>query len=192
LAYFAVVAITGLEFGILAVAVGYVVGIAVRKGSRNRGGWAYQSLAVVLTYFAIAATYVPLVAREIQKSPAKSATQSHLAPSPMADTITISASSPDAGRAIDSAAAARREASGFSVTQAGSPSMGRPARRLGFGTILVGAGALVLIAAVLPIAGGLSNIISLLIIGVALFEAWRLNRRVQLQITGPYRLATKG
>src|SRR5947208_1899296 len=64
--YFAVVAMTGLEFGILAVAVGYAVGIAVKKGSRSRGGWAYQTLAVVLTYFAIAATYVPLVAKEIQ------------------------------------------------------------------------------------------------------------------------------
>src|SRR5437763_17213052 len=36
--YFAVVAMTGLEFGILAVAVGYAVGIAGQKGSRSRGG----------------------------------------------------------------------------------------------------------------------------------------------------------
>ena len=192
LAYFTVVAITGLEFGILAVAVGYVVGIAVRKGSRGRGGWAYQTLAIVLTYFAIAATYVPLVAREIQKSPSRMSARQHVAPPPMADTITISASGPEVGRAIDSAAAARRGAASFPVTQAGSPSPTRPARHLGFGTVLLGAGALVLIAAVLPIAGGFSNIISLLIIGVALFEAWRLNRRVTLQITGPYRLATQG
>src|SRR5436305_4473076 len=68
----------------------------------------------------------------------------------------------------------------------------RPARHLGVGTVLLCAGALVLISSVLPIAGGFSNIISLLIIGVALFEAWRLNRRVTLQMTGPYRLATQG
>jgi hypothetical protein len=191
LLYFAVVAITGFEFGIIAVAVGYIVGIAVRKGSRGRGGWAYQTLAIGFTYFAIAATYVPLVAKEIQKSPAKDSTRPRATP-PMADTITISARGPALGRAIDSAAAAKRGRASFPITQAGTPSarpMGRKPAHLGLGTILLGAGALVLIAAVLPIAAGFSNVISLLIIAVALFEAWRLNRRVTLRVTGPYRLA---
>lgn len=191
LLYFAVVALTGLEFVILAVAVGYLVGIAVRKGSRGRGGWAYQTLAVALTYFAIAATYVPLVAKELQKSPPR-ATRARVTPVPMADTITISARGPEVGRAIDSAAATRRETNSFPITQAGAPAKTHVGKHLSFGTMLLGTGALVLIAAILPVAAGSSNIFGLLIIGVALFEAWRLNRRVVLRITGPHRLSTAG
>jgi hypothetical protein len=38
-----------------------------------------------------------------------------------------------------------------------------------------------------PFLGGLENILSLLIIGFALFEAWRINRRAPIQ--GPFRTA---
>jgi|SRR5690349_23012207 len=194
LLYFAVAAITGREFGLVAIAVGYMVGKAVRRGSRGRGGWAYQSLAVGLTYLAIVSTYVPLIAKEFQKSAAKKDFSHVEARTPMADTITISARGPDVGRAIDSAATAKRTDTGFAVMQAGAPKATpratpvRP-RRLGPGTVLLGVGALVLLAAMIPIFAGFSNIIGLLIIGIAVFEAWKLNRRVSLTITGPYRVA---
>jgi len=193
LLYFAVAAITGREFGLVAIVVGYMVGIAVRKGSRGRGGWGYQALAVGLTYLAIVTSYVPLIVKEFQQSASKTAVRAPSAP-PMADTITISARGPDVGRAVDSAAAARRADSGFVVAQAGTPAGGTRASRtrpkhLGAGTLLLGIGALVLMAAVIPIVAGFSNIIGLLIIGIAVFEAWKLNRRVVLTITGPYRVA---
>src|SRR5205085_4370131 len=120
LLYFAVAAITGREFGVVAIAVGLMVGEAVRRGSRGRGGWAYQTLAVALTYLAIVSTYVPLIAKEFQKGAARESLRAHSS-IPMADTITISARGLDVGRAIDSAAAARRSDSGFAVMQAGSP-----------------------------------------------------------------------
>lgn len=41
---------------------------------------------------------------------------------------------------------------------------------------------------VAPFLGGFENIIGILIIGIALYEAWKLNRRVPLQIGGPYRV----
>jgi hypothetical protein len=60
--WYGIVKLTGYELGIIAVAVGFAVGGAVRAGADQRGGWAYQTIAVVLTYLAIAASYVPLLA----------------------------------------------------------------------------------------------------------------------------------
>ena len=51
--------ITHANWGIVAVVVGFLVGGAVRAGSGGRGGRAYQILAVLLTYLAIAGSYVP-------------------------------------------------------------------------------------------------------------------------------------
>lgn len=41
----------------------------------------------------------------------------------------------------------------------------------------------------LPFLAGLENLIGILIIGFALFEAWKLNRRAELSITGPHQVA---
>jgi hypothetical protein len=60
-AWYAIVRLTGYELGIIAIAVGFAVGGAVRTGAEHRGGWAYQAIAVLLTYLAIAASYVPMV-----------------------------------------------------------------------------------------------------------------------------------
>jgi hypothetical protein len=35
---------------------------------------------------------------------------------------------------------------------------------------------------------GIQNIIGWLIIGFALFEAWKINRRVEVEVTGPFTL----
>jgi len=51
--------VTGYEIGLIAIAVGFVVGSGVLIGSRQRGGVPYQLLAVALTYTAICATYLP-------------------------------------------------------------------------------------------------------------------------------------
>ena len=186
LLYFAVAALTGREFGLVAIAVGFMVGTAVRKGSGGRGGWAYQTLAIALTYLAIVSTYVPLLVKEFQKEGARSSAPTHAsAPVPM-DTITISARGP---ARLDSSVAVRRTESAPAM-QAGTPRplqrAGADAKHLDAGTMLVGIGALVLLAAIVPIAAGFSNLIGLLIIGIAVFEAWKLNRRVTLTITGPY------
>src|SRR5947207_5506745 len=152
LLYFAVAAVTGREFGLVAIAVGYMVGKAVRKGSRGRGGWAYQTLAIGLTYLAIVSTYVPLIVKDFQKGAraAKDSVQLR-ANTLMADTITISARGPEVGRALDSAAVARKSDTGFSVAQAGSPTPTTRARpvgpkHLGPGTMLLGVGALIVLA----------------------------------------------
>ena len=65
--YFGIAALTGYEFGLVAVVVGVLVGGAVRKGSNGRGGWRYQLLAMFLTYSAVVVTDSSLIARELKK-----------------------------------------------------------------------------------------------------------------------------
>jgi DNA-directed RNA polymerase subunit RPC12/RpoP len=59
--YYAIAAGTGYEFGLMSIVLGLMVGFAVRRGARGRGGWRYQALAMFLCYAAISATYVPRV-----------------------------------------------------------------------------------------------------------------------------------
>ena len=59
--YYAVLALTGYEVGLIAILVGFLVGAGVRWGSRGRGGWPFQVLAAGLTYLAIVSTYIPFM-----------------------------------------------------------------------------------------------------------------------------------
>jgi len=49
----------GFQIGIVALAVGWMVGKAIRKGSYGTGGRRQQVLAVALTYFAISTSLIP-------------------------------------------------------------------------------------------------------------------------------------
>src|SRR5205823_2163301 len=51
--------LSGYEIGLISIGIGIAVGRAVRWGGRNRGGWKYQLLAVLLTYASIAGNYMP-------------------------------------------------------------------------------------------------------------------------------------
>jgi len=59
--YYVIERISGYRLSILAIAVGFLVGRAVRWGAGGRGGLLYQVLAVVLTYVAIAFSWLPIV-----------------------------------------------------------------------------------------------------------------------------------
>lgn len=72
--YYGVAALTGYEIGLVALVVGFLVGMAVRIGSRARGGWFYQLLAVGLTYVAIGVSYLIAVMQEVSRHPELAAT----------------------------------------------------------------------------------------------------------------------
>ena len=44
------------------------------------------------------------------------------------------------------------------------------------------------IAFAAPFLGGFENIMGIVIIGIALYEAWKINRKVPLEVTGPHRV----
>jgi hypothetical protein len=60
LLYAAVLAM-GVQIGIVALAVGWMVGKAIRKGAYGMGGRPQQILAVALTYFAISTSLIPVL-----------------------------------------------------------------------------------------------------------------------------------
>ena len=157
--YYAIAALTGYEFGLVAIVVGLLVGGAVRRGSNGRGGWRYQALAMCLTYSAIVVTYVPQII--------KAATQQR------------AAATADSTRATHDTATPATAPAG----RAAAPRRTRP----GIGSVLVALVVLFAFALAVPILAGIDNIIGLVIIGFALYEAWKLNKRIELRLTGPYR-----
>ncbi len=65
--YGAVMAYAQSQWGIISIAVGFLVGKAVRKGSGDRGGWRYQLLAAALTYAAVCGAYAFAVYHSIEE-----------------------------------------------------------------------------------------------------------------------------
>jgi hypothetical protein len=162
--YFGIAALTGYEFGLVAVVLGLMVGGAVRKGSNGRGGRRYQLLAVFLTYTAVVVTDSSLIARELGKE------------------ITARA---DSARARDASPMATATAA-TAATSPHSATTRSPGRTVFLG--LVGLVLLVLLAYAAPIVIGIANPMHLLIAAFALYEAWKLNHGGALRMTGPYRI----
>jgi hypothetical protein len=160
--YFGIAALTGYEFGLVAVVVGLLVGGAVRKGSNGRGGWRYQALAMFLTYTAVAATDSSMIARELSqeiRAKADSAQVAH-------------AASPTTGMPAGLTTPAD--------TALGQSDLPGPV------ALALGLAVLVALAYLAPIMVGIATPLHLLIAGFALYEAWKLNKGVALRITGPY------
>jgi predicted lipid-binding transport protein (Tim44 family) len=66
--YALVIWFTGFELALVTILMGYLIGNAVRKGSRGLGGRRCQIAAVALTYFAITFSYAPVAVREFVRS----------------------------------------------------------------------------------------------------------------------------
>ena len=162
--YYAIAALTGYEFGLIAIVVGFAVGTAVRWGSNGRGGWLYQTLAIALTYLAIVSTYIPPIIEELSKVPEAEA-----------------AAAPDQPVAEPSAVAQTAE----TTADAQGEALPRPPFAVLLAIVFV-------IAIAAPFLAGFENIIGLVIIGIGIYEAWKLNRRTELTISGPHTLASQG
>lgn len=159
--YFLIGKLTGYEFGLIAILVGFAVGAAVKWGCHGRGGRLYQALAVGLTYLAIVSTYVPPIIEGFRANEAEVA----------------SAASPSAAPAADVSAP---------MTQAAAADTEEPLTLSGF---LIGWALILVIACVAPFLAGIQNVIGILIIGFGLYEAWKINKRPVVAITGPHALA---
>lgn len=77
LALYALVGITtGLVIGYVSLAVGWMVGTAMMKGSGGLGGRRYQIVALLLTYAAVSLAAIPIAIAQFNK--AKKATQAQI------------------------------------------------------------------------------------------------------------------
>ncbi len=167
-----IVRVTRYEIGLVAIGVGLLVGAAVRRGSGGRGGWAYQTIAVVLTYSAMVAYYVPYVIDGLRQGAETHATE-RVGPAP----------APAPAPAAPSEAAHLADAAGSAAPAAPEPAVS-------FVGIVLALAVVVGIAFAAPFLAGAQNIIGILIILFALYEAWKLNRRQELTVTGPFQVAS--
>jgi hypothetical protein len=126
--YHCVRALSSIEFGLVYVGVGWLVGTGVARGAQGRGGVGYQLFAVALTWASVAWSLTPEL--------------------------------------VDS------------MTQ------GENAVPRAFAWVLAPVFSLVL-----PGAIALESPMMIAIIGFALWQAWKLNRRAQLALAGPFALA---
>ncbi|MGQ0648624.1 MAG: hypothetical protein ACT4P7_13755 [Gemmatimonadaceae bacterium] len=176
--YYGVIAITELEIGLVAILIGYMVGYAVRKGARGRGGRRLQIAAVAITYFSVAMAYLPIAMKGATESTAS-------AKSVAADSVSLPST------AAGSTNSEERDAGGESdlatdVAAPAVPSVGGAAA--GIGVLLLFSLALPLIA----VFGSLpSGLISALIIGFGMRQAWSMTGAASVTIQGPYRVGRR-
>ena len=160
--WYAVREITHLEIGLVAIVVGIVVGTAVRRGARGRGGIGYQVLAVVLTYLSIVSANAPYVWTGIRRA--------------MADEVAhrMSAQAPAPTPTSPDSDVVRARVDQMVVQL--------PSRAwLRIGWLVVES----------PFLAGYQNVIGWLIILFGLQQAWRLTRATPFRVTGPFSLAAR-
>lgn len=208
--YYAVLALSGYEFGLIAVVVGFMVGKAVRWGSGNRGGALFQAMAILITYITIVTTYVPLVIKGIREQAAQEAKQAQqiqpgrepgqaataVPAAQPAEAIAAQTATPPSSTVPSPAAAPASPAAAPVSASAASPAPAATAARataakeappaLTGGQIAAALGMFGLLILALPFLQGFSNIIGIAIVGFALYEAWKINRRVKVEFTGPF------
>ena len=175
--------VTNMEAAVVAIAAGFVIGKAVRTGSRGLGGRRLQVLAVTLTYLAILAAHLPPAINAVREHTKEAAAKK-----------TAQAAEPRAGLVAAPQTPASEEATVGTPRIASSQKRPRTlvGRILGWivAVVIVGAGvvALALVAPFTLLAGGIGGIISLVIIFFGLQQAWRQTRRDPGVLTGPYEL----
>ena len=159
--YYAVIAITNFEIGLVAILIGYMVGYMVRKGAGGRGGRRFQILAVVLTYWAVGLAYTPLAFKGASDDD---------------KVATASDSAVSTPPALDTSNAVSKEVSG-------EDSGGSVLKAFGLLAALVFALPVMAIAQSMP--GG---VLSALIIFLGLRQAWSMTASPTLEISGPYKV----
>jgi hypothetical protein len=152
---------TNIMIGFIAVGLGYLVGIAVRKGAGGRGGRRYQVLALSLVYFGVATAYMGLVIAELGKSKAPAGVVQTAGKPP----------DPKPGDAKESAA----------------PASVHPGAAGCFGAL----GKFALLYAGMPVLVGKDDPFTFLFLAFALWEAWKLNAGVTVNVKGPFRLGAR-
>jgi len=155
--------LTGIEIGYVALAVGWLVGTAIKKGSNGVGGRRYQIAAVALTYAAVSLSAIPIGISYIMKNK-KPASASSAHSSSEGSATNPSAASPD-----------------------GSATDDQPRRQPG--SLASVAGALLfagLASPFLELQEGLPGIMGLVIIFVGMNIAWKMTGAPPLQILGPF------
>jgi hypothetical protein len=165
--------LTGLVIGYVSLAVGYIVGKAIKLGSGGLGGRRYQVAAALLTYSAVSVAAIPIYVSQIvkDKKTEKQSMVQHALPQ-----------APSAAQQQDPAASgstAPQKPPSQAPVDPQKPSMGLGAA-LGL-AVLVG-----LASPFLALQDPFHGIIGLIILFVGIRIAWQLTAGVKVDILGPF------
>jgi hypothetical protein len=160
--------ITGIEIGYISLAVGWLIGKAMRKGSNGVGGRRYQITAAVLTYAAVSMAAIPISLSQISKTGSPKPSQVQTSPS----------TSQTADSGVDSADAKTTPGSAES-TPSQKPKI----------DFLAALGMLALIGLASPfleLQNPVSGAIGLVILFVGIRFAWQQTAAPQFDVVGPF------
>ncbi len=160
--------ITGIQIGYISLAVGWLIGKAMRTGSRGIGGLRYQIAAALFTYAAVSMAAIPIYFSQISKDKATRPPQVKTAPV-------------NPGAASDNADADNSASSPSNVTPTGAakPRMD-PFKALGL-LALIG-----LASPFLELQDPFHGVIGLVILFVGIRFAWQQTGAPKIDIVGPF------
>jgi hypothetical protein len=175
--WYAIREATGYELGIVAIGIGILVGVTVKRGSGGFGGRRYQALAMVLTYVSITLANVPPILKVVADSAGAASAKSSAASGTAPAEPTATPTEPPAPSALPTAPPGH-EQDGASA---------QPPGLLGLLWAVLSLCVMVLLLAfAAPFLAGFENLIGILIIGIGLYEAWKITRHEPPQIQGPF------
>lgn len=178
--YYAVIAITDFEIGIVAILTGFIVGWALHRGAGGRGSRPLQLLGVALVYLSIALAYTPLAIKGAMESSKSSSTAS-------ADSTGAVPSSASVTAAADSVVVAAPES-----PQVAAAADSTGASQMSFGAAIGGLLVVALMLPVMVIVGSMpSGLISALIIFIGMQQAWKMTAARAVAVSGPYKVGTE-
>lgn len=194
------VGLTKIQFALITIGIGWAVGRTIQKVTRGFGSQKHQVLAVALTYFATTMGYFPSILKGISNAAASGehggagpgATSSPGSPPPPA------ADSPSPGRGDDPSASPRTAGipSAAPAGDAPPPAGAAPPPKGSMGAavvlLVVFVIGLMLVAPFLDVTSGFSGILGVLIIFFGLRTAWRVAKGVDVTVSGPYKVGSKG
>ncbi len=148
--------VTGIVIGYASLAVGWIVGKAMIKGSNGVGGRRYQIVAVLLTYVAVSTAAIPMWIDYSRKHPQQLHTAKQTAGKPASDNDSLDQAPPS-------------EKPKVNIVKALST------------LVLLG-----LASPFLKLADGFGGIIGLMILFVGMQFAWKFTAAKPLEIFGPF------
>jgi hypothetical protein len=166
--YAAFTIITGIMIGYISLAVGWLIGKAMRIGSRGVGGLRYQIAAALFTYAAVSMAAIPIYFSQMSKDRASKPPQVKSAPANPGATN-------DDADADDSAPAS----GGATPARAAKPKM----------NLFVALGMLALLGLASPfleLQNSYHGVIGLIILFVGIRFAWQQTGAPKIDIVGPF------
>lgn len=209
--YYAVLKLLNLEIALVAIAIGFMVGKAMRKGSNGWGGKRFQLTAAALTYFAVGMAYLPIAVEGAMSKKDASADSTSVTLQGSADPVTSvdsgSVAAPDSAAIVDSilalafdstatdssTALAADSAAGSDSTVAdsaaaptGAADEDEPSAIFAAFLLFGGSFVFALILPIIYIIGSLpGGLISALIIVFGMSQAWKMTAGNDLTFHGP-------